>query len=453
MNRFGKKTQKGFTLLETMVVLAIAIGAYAWSGTSLTTYMDLQVNQAAADYTKKVKAAAAEYIKDNEAALLAAATATTPAQITVPMLKATNKLPASFGLQNSYGQTTVVQVLEPVAGKLESLLLTQGGETIKDIDLRRIAAMLGQQGGYVLSSAPTVATGLREGWGPVATSAYGLSPGAGHIALALFYGDNNTTVGDYVYRNAVPGRPELNTMTTPLIMSSTQTLNSACTQQSAIATDNTGAVLSCQGPVGAMTWQQQGSAYWKDPVASAAALPTCNAATRWQTRIVQTPTVGTGPRAYTCAASGWAALAVDDNGNITIPGRATVNGGVTVAGTSTFSGNTTFEENVTLGNATDDVVKLGVVVAEGAACAGGNGAMGRTSAGLILSCQSGVWRRTETTYRYGGTFIYDYDYGSCLTANSFIGACGCPPGFTNRLAANLGWTSSRQIWSYICEPY
>ncbi|ACT52146.1 shufflon system plasmid conjugative transfer pilus tip adhesin PilV [Methylovorus glucosotrophus] len=119
--------------------------------------------------------------------------------------------------------------------------------------------------------------------------------------------------------------------------------------------------MSCQN----LTWQPQGSAYWKDPVSTKAALNTipCDASTAWQTRIVQTPSVGTGPRAYTCNGSSWMPLAVDDSGNLTVTGT------------------------LSLGKAL-----VNDVVTEGSACTP-NGLVARDSVGLILSCQSGIYKK------------------------------------------------------------
>ncbi|MDR6398067.1 hypothetical protein J2798_004550, partial [Herbaspirillum seropedicae] len=73
--------------------------------------------------------------------------------------------------------------------------------------------------------------------------------------------------------------------------------------------DASGAILSCQGGV----WKLQGSKFWKDPVASYAALPFTDAV--GTVRL----TLNDG-RAYSWTGSNWRALAVDQNGNFTAPG-------------------------------------------------------------------------------------------------------------------------------------
>lgn len=132
----------------------------------------------------------------------------------------------------------------------------------------------------------------------------------------------------------------------------------ACTATGLLSTDVSGAVLTCQGGV----QTRQGSAFWRDPVLNVAALPACNATASGQTRIVRVPTVGTGPRAYVCTGIAWSAIAVDDNGNLTVAGT------------------------VTTGK-----VQVNDVVTVNAACAP-NGLVARDSVGLLLSCQTSIWK-------------------------------------------------------------
>lgn len=51
----------------------------------------------------------------------------------------------------------------------------------------------------------------------MALSNFGSAPGAGHLATALFFQDG-AIANEYLYRNAVPGHPELNRMNTTLDM-------------------------------------------------------------------------------------------------------------------------------------------------------------------------------------------------------------------------------------------
>ncbi|HEY0843434.1 shufflon system plasmid conjugative transfer pilus tip adhesin PilV [Methylotenera sp.] len=364
---------------------------------ALPTYLNYQtstnenvISANVAQQQSQFNQASSSYIEQNSIAIQAAASSTTPAIITVAMLKAVNLLPAAFNATNVFGQTWTLQILEPSAGNLQALAMTSGGTAINDKQATKIANLVGAQGGFIpkndsgiYAGSPATAYGSYAGWTLPTANYTGIS--GGQLASLLTF-NNGQLIDNRLYRNAVPGQPQLNQMNTPLIMAATQTLNSACTTTGAISQDGNGAVLSCQ----AGTWQAQGSAYWKDPVNTAALLPTCNAAAAWQTRIVQTPTTGTGPRAYTCNGAAWRALAVDDTGNMTIAATMTV-------------GKTQIND----------------VVTENTACSS-NGLVARDSVGLILSCQSGSWKKNGGVTR-SSTYITAIN-GSCNNGSYAIGS-------------------------------
>src|SRR5947209_2495041 len=97
---------------------------------------------------------ACKYISANYAALSALATATTPVAIPVNTLKGIPAgsipyLSSSFTATNSYGQTPCVLVLQPSAGKLDALVVTEGGSSMGAQSLAYAAANSGQGGGYI----------------------------------------------------------------------------------------------------------------------------------------------------------------------------------------------------------------------------------------------------------------------------------------------------------------
>lgn len=361
------RIQRGYTLIEMAVVLIVVGIASAWGVQYYSENMDRLNDQNVAEYTRDYLNAASRYIQENSAAIAAVATNTTPAVITTTMLKSAGTPPylsSQVSNTNFYGQAYNVYVLQPTANQFQALLLTSGGETIPEASLLRISKMIGKSGGFVSSNSNTVATGAMGGWGPITLASYGVSPGGGHVAAALFFQDG-ALVSDYVYRNAVAGRPELNSMNTPLNMRFQATENTSdalCALGDAstygrIAVDTNGAVLSCQ--LG--QWKKQGSGFWKDPVANFAALPLVGNNTG-DVRMV------TGlSRAFTWNGSSWVALAVDQNGNMTIPNNLTVTNDVSF-----------------------NQAQINGVVTEGTACTS-NGKVARDSNGLILSCQSGIW--------------------------------------------------------------
>lgn len=398
--KMRRALQRGFTAIEMMVVLAVTVFALAKGGQELTTYIDNLEYQAVAQHANLVREGGNKYIKDNYAAIQDVATAVAPATITVAMLQSTSPqyLDAAVSETNSFGQSYSILVLEPVAGQLEALIVTTGGTAISERGLRYIAQILGQQGGYVSAVDTTVATGLRGGWNKALPGNYGVSPGAGHLAIALFYGDSGT-VSDYVYRNSITGRPELNTMNTPLIMASVQATGAACTTTGAIAQDGAGAVISCQGGI----WRTQ-TGYWKDPVATYAALTALPAGSNstGDTRIVTA--LG---RAFTWNGASWSALALDQNGDLLAARNI-----------------------VATGNLSANTLTPTLIAAEGDSCASyPQGAQAQTVSGSPLYCQSGgTWAKQSSGGGPQVTLV--------LEDSALYGKAGmaCPAGWTNATA-------------------
>lgn len=300
-----RRREHGLTLLEMLVSLGILASVVAGLATLVDSASEDTRASVTALHVKTVGNAASEYIKDNYAAVVGIATATTPALIRIPDLISQGYLPAGYAVTNPRGQATCVLVLEPAANKLTGLVVTEGGDVIDDLTLGKIASTVGGAGGAIYSTDPTTIRGAMGGYsfpvgsfgnpnalgqrcnGTAGTPAFA----AGHIAMALWYGDTGQSAST-LYRDAVPGNSALNTMNTPILMGAgtVQVEGQACTQPGALGSSSTGGVLSCDGG----SWRPSGSAFWKDPVGSFAALPACTAASLNQTRVVSTPTNGTG---------------------------------------------------------------------------------------------------------------------------------------------------------------
>lgn len=355
-------------------------------------------------------AAASAWIKDNYSTVTATATTTTPHKLNVATLVAANYLPAGYSSVNPYNQTTCILTLEPAANKLETVVVTEGGVEIQQGRVPTVANLVGSSGGYIMPDNVT-AQGSFGGWSRnislfIADNCSGTAATKNHLTGALFL-DGSDLLNDYLYRSAVPGHPEANTMTTPLLISSVKAVGDACTTTGSITTAADGALLTCQ----AGAYAQQGSAYWKDPVANFASLPTCNAAAAWQTRIVQTPTTGTGARAYTCNGAGaWNALAVNDSGNLVLPGTASVG-----------------------------KIQVNDVVTENTACSP-NGLVARDSVGLILSCRSGTWR-SSGAIDYSAGVTVGYNVLNYSNKNGFL-AVVVNGSYRNGIEVVIGNTSS-----------
>jgi type II secretory pathway pseudopilin PulG len=357
MNRSFMQYQQGFGALETVIVLMVATLAAAGAAQLWSRYLDRQNNLAASGQMSLVADAASQYIKDNYAAVLAASSASAPAVITVAMLRNTSYLPANFADQNAYGQDYSILALKPTANKLQTLIVTRNGETIKDLYLIDIAKQIGAQGGYVASSNTAVANGSFGGWS-TALAPYGVAPGAGHLATALFFQDGGL-VNDYLYRSAVPGQPNLNKMNTDIDMGGNN-LNNA-TNVNAVTVNATTANVSGNANIAGETY--------------------------------------TGGWFRSKGDGGWYSEKYGGGWYMSDPSWVRAYGDKSVyTGGEMRAGKVTSTGRVEAG----EYLQLDGVVTAGAACSP-NGLVGRDAVGATLSCQSGVWKSsgfsTVTNYQ------------------------------------------------------
>lgn len=359
MNGNFKHAEQGFSLLE--LLLAVAMMAMVIVG--VAGIVSRQGDEAKANVValqlKTIGDAAGEYIKDNYNTLLAdTAPANSKVIITLPMLTNTGYLGAGFNAANSFNQNMCVVVRRSAnsANNLLGLVVTEGGNAIDDMTLGQIAATIGGPGGGVYTLNPAQVTGALGSWNfatnifsgatiastlpgsPVAGSNCGgagnITLAAGHPTMSLWFADGaSRSASGTLYRNAVAGQPELNTMNTPLIMgaATVQTPGGGCTTDGAIARDNNGSVLSCMCRVRdpatnictAGSWANAGSAYWGDPVPNLAALGACNATSAGKVVMVaSTPGAAAALHPYvpySCNGTGtWKAVAIDQNGSLTL---------------------------------------------------------------------------------------------------------------------------------------
>jgi hypothetical protein len=190
---------------------------------------------ATAQQQQQLMNAAKEYIQQNAAALQANATSNTPAIITVSMLQNTNFLPAAFGATNPYGQTWAVQVLQPSAGNLQALVSATNGANIPDAQAAKIASIVGASGGFVpLNDSGLYQAGQAYGsYGGWVLPTAGYTVAGGHPAGLVSY-NSGQTASNYLYRNAVPGQPQLNRMNTALNMGTNDVNNAGTINASAV---------------------------------------------------------------------------------------------------------------------------------------------------------------------------------------------------------------------------
>jgi type II secretory pathway pseudopilin PulG len=252
--------QAGLTLLEVILSLTIISSGTVGLNMIADRFSDDTKNTVTASQMRVFGEAAKAYIKDNYAAVQAVATATTPALIDVPTLIAAGNLPSGFLATNAFRQSMCALVLEPSANRLQAMVVSEGGINIDDLSMGNIASVIGGSGGAVYASDAAVIRGAIGGWSiPTSTfdnlvnnvnkkcdgAAGNVRLVAGHPAMALWF-ENGDTSSAFLARDAVPGRPELNAMNTPIHMKSVQVTGGACTTVGAIAQDGAGGILACQ---------------------------------------------------------------------------------------------------------------------------------------------------------------------------------------------------------------
>ncbi|ART61495.1 hypothetical protein CBP36_21245 (plasmid) [Acidovorax carolinensis] len=291
-----------------------------------------------AQQQKKLIEASTAYIQQYSSTLQSTATATTPAVITVPMLKTVKLLDASFNDTNPYGQTWQTAVLQPTPGQLQALAMSYGGTTsLKDMTASKIAGLVGAQGGFIPKNDSGVyaagnAYGSFSGW-TISTANYPSVTG-GRLASLLTF-NNGQLNNNYLYRNAVPGNPGVNTMNTPILMGAGATVvaNAACTSVGAIARDASGKMMSCLG--GQWKPSSGGGLTWKGTIATVGALPTSGNAAGDTYRIS-----GLSNHAFTwdSNSSVWQGLVVDQWGSLVLPGVIYANGSNSNYGAITMLG-------------------------------------------------------------------------------------------------------------------
>jgi hypothetical protein len=382
-----RKGQRGIAVMEALLVLIVGSIATSVAIQQYGRHLDAITNKQAADHATSVADAAAQYLKDNFATVAGAAGPTTPATITMNMLKTTGYLPTGFSDRNAFGQEYLVRVIEPQANQLQAIVVTTGGQAIRELDGRRVAQYIGARGGFVSANDATKATGSFGGW-EVALTPYGVAPGAGHLATALFLEDG-ALVSDYLYRNSVAGRPEVNRMNTSIEMNGNNVSNAGTVSSS---------VISGSSHVTAPTVYATSSV--TSGTASAATVSATNvsatnvSATTASSTQMNTTNGSVGGELYvggwvrSTGDAGWYNQKWGGGWYMTDPtwvrsyaNKNVYTGGEVQAGAIRSNGRTYVGE----------YLQLGGVANEGWGCSP-NGLVGRTSAGLTLSCQSGVWR-------------------------------------------------------------
>jgi type II secretory pathway pseudopilin PulG len=232
----------GFTVMEILIVLAIFGFMVLVLGQALVRYTNAQRDDRTADRITQLIGPAQAYIAGQSAAITALippGNTTTIVHVPITNTDPSGDLPSMQSL--GYVSSTMVDTnafnqhhrllikRDSTSNALTGLIAERGGNIIPDQDLGRIATSIaGSAGGFIASHplsgvAPGTIQGVGGQW--VSTSAaWGGAPTAGYAYANISM--SVTPTADYLYRDAIPGTTEPNTMHTDIHMGSGGTYNS-----------------------------------------------------------------------------------------------------------------------------------------------------------------------------------------------------------------------------------
>lgn len=346
-----QKEDKGFSLLEVLLVLAIISVAMPMFYQKYVDYLDEKRWIAAANHAEIYNEAAKRYIADNAQLLLAGAISK---KITPETLIKENVLKEGFA-QSPFGQSYVTGVVKNrYSGQLEALTCSTGGQTMSLKAMVGVAGLIKGMGGYIEDNQ---VEGAYNTWGDK-PSEYGLRCEDGHIAIALSSEIISSAIeeSDRLYRYEVNNRPELNRMHTAIDMNGHDlkqagTITGQKGEFNQDVTSNNGWLIT-KNNKGWLNSTYGGGFYMTDE--------------EW-IRAVNNKSIYTDGRVH--------AGALEAQGNVQVGG----------------------------------ILQLDKVVVEGTSCPQ-TGAFARDAAGNILACQSGRWQRDSAAT--GKLSYYSGQWGS-----------------------------------------
>ncbi|MHB1871875.1 MAG: hypothetical protein ACYCT1_13630 [Steroidobacteraceae bacterium] len=299
-------------LIAAMVGVAIMLPSMV--GAQHTAFTD-QVAKVEAGQLARIDDAALQYEYSWMASLSAPGSTHT---VTVATLIQQGYLSPGTSAVDAMGDPISVEYQADASGNVTGYVIAQGSYRYPDADAGQILLDLGDRGGYVpeVPVAGQVAGtiyGTGRTWQAAAPA--GINPGSIDVKVesnAAQQADDSR----FLWRVPAPTAAG-NTMSTPLILGAVETPGASCANTGAIAQDGTGALVSCQSG----TWQSVGGGHWRAPVSTYAALPS-SGNQNGDVRL----TLDTD-RAFAWSGSSWQALAVDQNGDLTVPNQLTAENG------------------------------------------------------------------------------------------------------------------------------
>src|SRR5471032_477492 len=369
-----KSSDRGWTVMSTGIGLLILLVVAVWSMGYYNDYIQQRGWQVTASQLSRFRSSVKTYVGRYYDTLLAAASTTAPVIVTPQMLKNTGLLESGFSNTTADGQqiSAAVTCNATYTDQLQALVITQGGTGLPYAALRNISVDIDGMGGYVWKS--TNVTGAMESWS-VPLASFGVSTSSGHVG-ALIPSDElggAREESDRLYRFSVTGKPDLNRMHTDIDMGNNNLNNTNAVNAQ---TGNFSGNITVSGTV------QGGNVNATSNVSANNSITAGNAMTAggdirsnngWLiTRDSKGWINETHGGGFTMTDNDWV-RAINDK-NIYTGGQ--VRGGSVRADGRLSAG---------------EVLQLDQINTPGNSCPQ-NGLVSRDATGVILSCQSGVWR-------------------------------------------------------------
>ncbi|MGL5968983.1 MAG: shufflon system plasmid conjugative transfer pilus tip adhesin PilV [Kluyvera sp.] len=208
------KSQHGFTILETLIVLIVMVAVLSSGAVYMKYNADNNLNHGTAESLQQLTTAAQWYAKDNFDTLINA----TATEVNIDTLITGKYLNENFSDKNSYQQNYKISISKNTgaqSGKdtLSVLIISEGGDDINIGNLRKITSLAGNSAGYAAQSG--IITGNQGSWSQNTSIDYG------HLASLSFVSANDVVSAEtFLRRNKLDGHPEWNQMNTNLDMNS-----------------------------------------------------------------------------------------------------------------------------------------------------------------------------------------------------------------------------------------
>ncbi|ECG3546325.1 shufflon system plasmid conjugative transfer pilus tip adhesin PilV [Salmonella enterica] len=358
-----KINQGNAQLLSLVLVLTIAMMAAPRGIEMIARQQSERVWDVTASQFNTVQMAARQYISDNIDTLATQVKPGHPVYVSVNTLKTTGHLPAGFGA-NDHNQSYFIAVVSnpKMTSQLQAFVMTTGGQPWDFGALRHISSNISGLGGYVWPDNQAVGAG--GGW-KMKLSDYGLSSKQGSL-VTFIPSDQLGTSGqgnDRLYRYAVNGHPDFNRMHTAIDMDGNNLSN---------AGDITGKQAIISGGISGQS-------------------ATINGEIKGQQATITGDIKSTGGWITTQGNKGWlnetygGGFYMSDSSWM----RSLNNKGIYTAG-EIRGGQLRSDGNVSVGG----VLELDRISVANTYCPK-DGSVSRTATGAPLSCQSGIWQKSD----------------------------------------------------------